>query len=180
MPPHNDYADDTQIIQGLHAGDRNALKALYEIYYEPLYRFLWRKTRHEDTALDLVQDVFIRVWESRSRLDETQSIKAYLYRIAGNLAIDHLRHKITARSEDIDDMVQEPAHDPQQRYDLRHRIHNALEKLPEDIKTVFTLNRFDALKYAEIAEMLNISVKTVESRMSKALKLLRTSSAGRE
>ena len=174
MPLSRVYSTNTQIIQGLKISDRQALKALYDTYYDPLYRFLWRKTRNEDTALDLIQDVFIRLWDSRNRLDEDQSIKAYLYRIAGNLAIDHLRRKVTAQAEDIDEMLHEPAHDPQTQYDIRHRIQKALDQLPEEIKTVFMLNRFDALKYAEIAEMLDISVKTVESRMSKALKRLRS------
>jgi RNA polymerase sigma-70 factor, ECF subfamily len=153
--------------------DEVGFKKLYYEYYEALFKFLWRKTRDYDTSKDLVQELFLRVWKNRENINYNESVKSYLFTSANNLAIDHLRKKITnqkyfERSE-INDVPSE-----QNDYsELKENLDKVLEKMPEKLREVFTLNRFEDLKYLEIAKMLGISVKTVESRMSKALKILR-------
>lgn len=165
---------DAALAQAVRAADHAAFKTLYYRYYEALYRFLWRYTRETQSSRDLVQEVFARVWQQRERLDPQKSLKAYLYRMAYNLAIDHLRKKPhQPASLEVQTAAEQPAYLPNEAFDLPAALHSAIENLPEPLRLVFTMNRFDEATYAEIAEALQISVKTVESRMSKALKELR-------
>ena len=113
------------------------------------------------------------MWQNRSNLNPKLSIKAYLFRTANNLLIDHYRKKQTQTVFQEDNFSYEPSENPFETYDVEEGVNKALLELPENLRTVFTMNRFDGLKYTEIAESLNVSIKTVESRMSKALKILR-------
>ncbi len=173
MPSQASHNSDAELAQALRASDHGAFKALYYRYFEALYRFLWRYTRTEQVAKDLVQEVFTRVWQNRDKLDPGQSVKAYLFRIGYNLAVDHLRKK----THQPDALEADPAHEPsyldEPQFDLREKLQAAIESLPEPLRVVFTMSRFEESTYAEIAEALEISIKTVESRMSRALKELR-------
>ncbi len=168
-PPPN----DEELIRAINLSDRAAFKQLCERYYDPLYRFLWRKTRNDEAAKDLVQELFMNLWNLRARLDENLSIKAYLYRAANNLAINHLRKKILKQAYFVDDISNALAGYSEEERELQECLDEALQDLPEAQRTVFMLNRFEGLRYAEIAETLQISIKTVESRMSQTLKHLR-------
>jgi len=163
---------DTELTTLIKASDSGAFKILYYRYYENLFGFLVHKTRNYELAKDLVQDLFFRLWKTRDSLDKSKSIKAYLFRSANNLAIDHLR-KITTEDAYIQTIDHKQTLMPNEQFDLQEKTQEAVESLPEPIQTVFCLSRFEGLKYTEIAESLEISVKTVESRMSKALKILR-------
>lgn len=166
--------NDEELTRAIKISDRAAFKQLCERYYDPLYRFLWRKTRNDEAARDLVQELFMNVWNMRARLDENLSIKAYLYRAANNLAINHLRKKVLKQAYFADNLADAPAGHSDAERELQECLDEALQDLPEAQRTVFVLNRFEGLKYAEIAETLQISIKTVESRMSQTLKHLRS------
>ena len=128
-------------------------------------------------AENLVQDVFVTVWEKRATLNPDRSIKSYLYTATKNRALKHLRHEevkrknkgkidlYSAASSTPDDLL---SHDQTMAV-----IGRAIEALPEKCRLVFRMNRFDHLKYAKIAEVLGVSVKTVESQMGRALHALR-------
>jgi len=164
---------DDELIRAINLSDRAAFKQLCERYYDPLYRFLWRKTRNDEAAKDLVQELFMNLWKMRVSLEENLSIKAYLYRAASNLAINHLRKKVLQQTHFVDNLANALAGYSDEERELRECLDEALQDLPEAQRTVFVLNRFEGLKYAEIAETLQISIKTVESRMSQTLKHLR-------
>lgn len=164
---------DAALAQAVRAADHAAFKTLYYRYYEALYRFVWRHVREAQVAQDLVQETFTRIWQQREKLDPQQSLKAFLYRIAYNLAVDHLRKKSHHAVSLDSQSVSEPGYLPNEDFDLSAALQAAIQNLPEPLRLVFTMNRFDEATYAEIAEILQISVKTVESRMSKALKELR-------
>jgi RNA polymerase sigma-70 factor (ECF subfamily) len=164
---------DHELAQAIKAADHNAFKVLYYRYFEALFRFLWRQTSDEELAKDLVQEIFSRVWKNRENLDPRQSLKSYLYRIGHNLVIDHRRQSAHKPDYLEDHPAHEPAYFAEENFDLREKIQAVIAALPEPVRLVFTMNRFDGIKYAEIAAMLNISVKTVEARMSKALAILR-------
>ncbi|MGH7597972.1 MAG: RNA polymerase sigma factor [bacterium] len=164
---------DNELAQAIKAADHNAFKVLYYRYFEALFRFLWRQTSDEELAKDLLQEIFSRVWKNRESLDPQQSIKSYLYRIGHNLVIDHRRQSVHKPDYLEDDPANEPAYFVEENFDLHEKIQATIAALPEPVRLVFTMNRFDGIKYAEIAVRLNISVKTVEARMSKALAILR-------
>jgi RNA polymerase sigma-70 factor (ECF subfamily) len=164
---------DAELAQAIKAANHAAFKTLYYRYFEALYRFLWRQTSDEELAKDLLQEIFSRVWKNRASLDPQQSIKSYLYRIGRNLAIDHRRHH-TPQTDSLTAHPEiEPFYSADEHFELHDKIQAAIANLPEPVRLVFVMNRFDGIKYAEIAAMLNISVKTVEARMSKALAILR-------
>lgn len=164
---------DNELAQAIKAADHNAFKVLYYRYFEALFRFLWRQTSDEELAKDLLQEVFSRLWKSRENLDPRQSVKSYLYRIGHNLVIDHRRQSAHKPEPLEDDSAHELAYFVEENFDLQEKIQATIAALPEPVRLVFTMNRFDGIKYAEIAAMLDISVKTVEARMSKALAILR-------
>lgn len=164
---------EQNLIQAVKAGDPAAFKEICRIYYDPLYRFLWRKTRDSEISKDLIQELFLNVWRLRQRLDETKSFKAYLYTSANNLAVNHLKQKVT-RQNYLSQSVSEDANTLEDdSRELNEYIDDVLQGIPDEQRTVFILNKFEGFKYAEIAEIMQISIKTVESRMSKILKTLR-------
>lgn len=165
---------DAELAAAIKAADHAAFKAFYYRHFEALFRFLWRQTGNEELAKDLTQEVFSRVWKHRERLDPGQSVKSYLYRIGRNLVIDHRRQNRRAPVSLEPHPEIEPSYSAdEQQADLPDKIDEAIKSLPEPVRLVFTMNRFDGAKYREIAAALDISVKTVEARMSKALALLR-------
>lgn len=167
-------------IKKIQSGDKAAFESLFRTYYSDLHRFLWGYVKNSHIAEGLVQEVFVRVWENRQTLDPSEKIKPYLYRIARNLAIDHIRHKKVVRKWEEEKKalhnfsshkkgIDEKLHD---KIMLR-RVKKAIEDLPERRRLIFILSRYDRMSYKEIAQMLEISVNTVETQISRALKSLR-------
>lgn len=173
MPRISSAATDEELTRAIRQSNADAFKTLYYRYFEKLYSFLWRKTFSEDTAQELVQETFVRIWQNRHNLRPDKPLKSYLYRTATNLAIDHLRKKTVRQTYLVATPESEPALAPDDQFELRDRMQAAIASLPEPAQQVFVLSRFEGLKYDEIAELLQVSVKTIESRMSKALKALR-------
>ncbi|MBN1779659.1 sigma-70 family RNA polymerase sigma factor [bacterium] len=161
---------DPDLVKKIRTSDRDAFQTLYFRYYESLFRFLWYRLKPADLVRDLLQDLFLKLWNNRSRLDASKSIKAYLYQSAHHLMIDVLRRKksdVTYR-----DHRTETLPDPDSA-DRRIILQEAVDSLPPKLRLVWTLSQVDGFKYKEIAEICQISVKTVEYRMAKALMLLR-------
>lgn len=163
---------DKEIVQAIRSSDTGQFQELYYRYYEALYRFFWIRINSTELSKDFVQDVFTRVWKNRSRLDPNKSVKAYLYRIANNLAIDYFRKKGHEQRYLSDLKQRKPTvyHDP---VEMKITIDRAVHDLPEKVRQIFIFSRYEGLTYQEIAEVCQISIKTVEARMSQALNLLR-------
>ncbi len=173
LPAEDSRRTEEDLVSAIRQSDHAAFKELCRIYYQRLYHFLWRKTRDENVAMDLVQELFTAVWKRREHLDEKRSIKAYLFNAANNLAINHLKKKVRRQTVLVEGAIVDSMTSVEQNEDFQQFIDEALHSLPEAERTVFILNKFEGFKYFEIAETLNISVKTVESRMSRVLKVLR-------
>ena len=163
---------DEQLAEAIRLSDVEAFKIFYYRYYHDLYRFFCLRTNSKEKAKDLNHDVFTRIWEFRQKLDSKKSIKAYLFRIANNLVIDSFRKKSSQEIYFTDGF---PANDisTEESLETDTTVKFAINNLPEKIRIVFILSRYHGLKYVEIAQTLNISIKTVESRMGQALHLLR-------
>ncbi|NOY60515.1 MAG: RNA polymerase sigma-70 factor [Calditrichaeota bacterium] len=173
MENFSDSSDEC-IAGEIRNSNADAFKALYFRYYESLYRFLLIRTGSQETSRDFVQDVFAGLWQNRRTLKTGKSLRAYLFRIANNLVIDHFRRQKTQHLYSERFFNFEMTENPE----LRRRIFSAIEELPEKLRTVFVLSRFDGLKYTEIAQACEISIKTVEKRMSRALRVLRKELSG--
>jgi RNA polymerase sigma-70 factor (family 1) len=171
MTTMTDNIPDRDLAAGVRDSNTAAFKTLYYRYYDALYQFLYSKSRSAELSKDLIQEVFTRIWQTRERINPEQSIKAYLYRIANNLTIDHVRKKIRERSYYSE--VRKRGSPAGRDLELAITIQNAIDGLPEKYRNVFVMSRHQGLTYAEIAEACQISIKTVESRMSHALQVLR-------
>lgn len=156
---------------------KNDLKEIYEEYFESLRGFLYYKTGDIDLAEDLVQEVFIKVWEKRDDIKK-ETLKSLLYTIANNLMINHFNHqKVVAKHQGEASremkMEQVSPHFSLEEKEFEKKLNNSIKALPDGCREVFLMNRIDKLKYGEIAERLELSVKAIEKRMSKAISILK-------
>ncbi|KAA0229807.1 RNA polymerase sigma-70 factor [candidate division KSB1 bacterium] len=164
-------------LAALQAGDTAVFKQLFEEFQPRLYRFLWLKLRMVEQEEDLVQETFLRFWNARSQLRPGGNIEIYLFRIASNLATDVLRRpkrennrlELETQSHPAA-LAADQAIESEQLADM---ISEFVTAMPEGPRTAFILSRYENLSHAEIAEIMGISVKTVEKHIGKALRLLR-------
>ena len=152
-------------------------KHLFDKYFDTIRSFIFYRCGDTDAASDMAQDIFMKVWEKRELLTN-DIIKSLLYKMANDLVISNYR-KDTSRT-DYEQSMEYQTDSPLSPEDelafeeLSSSYANTLEKMPEGQRVVFLMSRNEDLKYHEIAECLNISVKAVEKRMSAALQFLRT------
>ncbi len=166
------YPSDELLVKAIVNNDHTAFKNLYYKYFQMLIRFAWYRLHSMETARDLVQEVFYRVWIKRQNLDPDKSIKAYLYKSLNNLIINHSKLS-SSKTSSIEDLKNEKSLSNKNFQDFNIDIQTSMQKLPEKLKTVFILSRIEGYKYTEIAEICGISIKAVEKRMSKTFNILR-------
>jgi len=171
------HQDDTIWIERLKEGDMQAFEALFKAYYEKLCLFANRLTDDLHAAEEIVADTYAFIWEKRETLLISYSFRAYIYRAVQNRCLNHLKHRNVVR-EYVDHVLQThlPTHDYQdivREEELEREVTMAIESLPEKCREIFKLSRFQQLRYAEIAQQLGLSPKTVERQMSIALEKLR-------
>jgi RNA polymerase sigma-70 factor, ECF subfamily len=172
-------------MERIRDGDQEAVIVLVERFQHELVGFFYNQCWDQLVAEELAQDVFVNVYRSRSRYQATAKVRTYLYRIAHNLWIDHLRRQKHHLSLDAEfgeqslrlvDVLKAPSDkedDSGQARIVRERIHDALENLPEGQREVFVLANNHDMKYHDIAEILRIPEGTVKSRMHNAVRALR-------
>jgi RNA polymerase sigma-70 factor (ECF subfamily) len=154
--------------------DKVAFEALFRKFFPALMAFSLKYLPDEDDAREVVHNVFINLWDKRASLDASQSLKSYLFTAVHNRSLNVLRDRKKFSDDDLPELSsEENVHEQLESMELEERINEAISGLPEKCRQIFELNRFDGLKYGEIADQLGISVKTVENQMSKALKILR-------
>jgi RNA polymerase sigma-70 factor (ECF subfamily) len=154
--------------------DRHGFEKLFRHYFPPLMAFAKKILIDEDDAREVVHTVFISVWEKRDEIDATASLQSYLFTSVHNRSLNVIRDRKKFSAEEVPDVAEEVDVVAQiESMELEEKIGEAIASLPEKTRQVFELNRFGGLKYSEIAEKLNISVKTVENQMSRALRILR-------
>jgi len=175
---HTNDFDDQFWIENIQKGDEESFEFLFKKYYLPLTRFAWRYVNSKAIAEELVQEIFTIIWEKRKDLDTTGSVRSYLYKSVRNLSINQLNHHELKNRYDRQWTSQRENpeitfHDEIREEQIRHAIATAIEELPPRSKMTYKLHRYDGLTYGEIAEVMEVSVKTVESQMTRTLKILR-------
>ena len=169
--------DDRELLRRLRDGDRDAFDAIFRTYYAALVGVVAAMLRQRAVAEELVQDVMLELWRRRETIDVSESLRAYLFQSARNRALNHVRREqVELRGEphvkgDTTSAPSALTHLVSEELDIA--IQRAVAGLPAPIREVFELSRTGGLKYAEIAQRLDISVKTVEARMGRALRALR-------
>jgi RNA polymerase sigma-70 factor, ECF subfamily len=169
---------ENQLLGTLKAGDITAFEMLFRTYYQPLCNYAYTFVQDKDEAEEIVQSTFLSVWEKKETLEIRTGVKPYLYAMVRNACLNVLKHeKVKQQHVAVELATGERSSESVARSvmasELETRIYKAMETLPEQCRLVFKLSRFEELKYAEIAEQLDISVKTVENHMGKALRIMR-------
>ena len=169
--------NNPQLIPSLLSGDEGTFEKVYKHFLRPLHVYAITMLKDEDVAKGAVQNVFLKLWERKDKLSFTRSIQAYLYGAVYNECLNKIRHeKVKAGHQQYVMHVMKDNDEVgagMDLVDLKEKLQQALNQLPEGCGTVFQLSRFEELKYHEIADRLNISIKTVEAQMGKALRVLR-------
>jgi len=170
--------NEKEIIRRIRLGDLKQFESLFRSSYVSLVKYAKSIVRDHDTAEEIVQDLFYRIWDNRERLSIGTSLNGYLFRAVHNKCLHMLEHKKVKEKHEreiiqsrISDSTVTP--DPVGYNELQEAISRVLERLPDRCGRIFCMNRFEGLKYNEIADKLAVSVKTVEADMGKALKEFR-------
>lgn len=173
--------DNMQVLSGLRKGDSAALELLFKKFFNPLARFSFGYVKDQDAAKDIVQEVFYQIWNKREELPETTNLSAYLFTAIRNRSLN-----VLSQVNNRQDILVERERGRADFYtdtrvetkELSQKIERAIDALPEKCREVFLLSRYENKSYKEIAEILDISIKTVENHMGKALSVLRAKLLG--
>jgi RNA polymerase sigma-70 factor (ECF subfamily) len=170
---------DNKIWKRIKKGDVKSFELLFSRYHDQLCLYSYRLVADEDAAEEIVNDVYLKIWNKKNQIVINVGIKSYLFRSVFNASIDFI-HKNTSKQQikniDIDQQINQLV-DSNEEYlfDFLHSealekdVLNAIELLPTQCRKIFCLSRFELLTYAEISERLNISVNTVKTQISRAL-----------
>lgn len=169
---------EVSVMESIKSGDLRIFEDFFRGHYRMLCYYALKYVSSSDVAEEIVQDLFYTLWEKRNELTINTSLKAYMYAATHNRCMKYLDHRqIELKYEkyyrEQTEGSYEPAPDTSTIVEIQQAIDKTLDELPERCSHIFRLNRFEGLRYNDIAEKLSISVKTVEANMGKALKMLR-------
>ncbi len=174
----------TYQLDALKAGSRSEYGKIYRELSGLLFSLAKQYLGDASEAEEIVQDAFLKLWEARAQLNDASNVRNFLYTVVKNNCLNSLRNKQNAarllKNYHYTEMqyhyeaLSKTGESFMQFQELKEKIDTAITALPDDLRIVFEMNRFQEMRYKDIALQLEISEKTVEARMSKALKLLRT------
>ena len=167
---------DMVLIQRAQAGDAEAFCQLVTDYRTRIFTVVYSIVRHEDDACDLVQEVFLKAWQSIDRFENRSSLYTWLYRLAMNVTICSLRRKRLCEEIELSDDIPSSLPGPDinyQRTEIRERVTAAVGRLSPKLRAVIELKELQGWQYQEIAETLHLPIGTVMSRFFSARKLLK-------
>lgn len=175
---YNRRMEQEQTHQPVSITSEAAFEQVFKANFKALHAYAFTFVKDRDTAEDMVQTAFIKLWEKSKSLEIHSSVTAYLYRSVYHECLNYFKHqKVRGMHEThvkhTGGQFSRDASEQFQVRELEKNLSKALAELPEGCRTVFQMSRFESLKYQEIAEKLGISIKTVENQMGKALKILR-------
>lgn len=173
--------DETYLLDGLRDGDPVVFRIIYRLYWQKLYNMAFYYLAHESDAEDVVQDVFISLWARRERIQIHVALENYLVRSAKYTTFFYLKLKKKHKESLQSIPATQPSNDVEEQLQYKEliaRLHAILESASLKTREIFYLSRFNGLSYREIAEQMQISVKTVEYHISLALKKVRVEELG--
>lgn len=177
---------DPALLVRIASGEEAAFRQVYVYFYRRLYQFVFALVKTREPAEEIVEDVFVRIWQHRETIGEIHNLRVYLYTAVKNAALNYLsqkaRQSITEPFDHIHIGMESTVGTPEQiliTAEMHQKIQLAVEALPPRCKIIFKLVREDGLKYKEIASILNISVNTIDAQMAIAVKKI-TAAIGAE
>lgn len=159
---------EEKLIQRINKSDATAFKVLFEMYYKRIVSYFMTRLNNKEESEDMAQQVFLRVWNSRKTIDSSKKFSSLIFTISKHILIDYFRinKPITEEFSELNERVEVSS------VSKSEDVEDMLILLSKAQRITFLLNRLDGFTYNEIAEILSISVKTVEKRISVALKIL--------
>lgn len=178
---HNPSSDE-EIVELLRLDPDKGIEAIFRKYFTYVVNIVYRVSNDTGLAEDIAQDVFFELWKKKENLNITSSLRPYLRRAAINKTLNYFRdRKINFASDEQLPQLSSSLPKAQQKMEaeeVEEKITQVIDKLPKRCRVIFILSRYEELSYREIAEKLEISEKTVENQISKALRFLRENLAG--
>ncbi len=172
----DDRSFDRDLLRKISGGDEEAFRLFFDTHYDRANRFVSYFVRNHDVRNELVSDVFFSIWQNRAKLPGIDNFNAYFYTSIRNRALDHIRkEKGTLPGEPLEIGFVSNEKTPEElllNEELHRKVAQAIEELPERCRLIFLMAKSEGLKYREVAEILNISEKTVNAQMVIALKKL--------
>jgi len=165
-----------ELYSRIKSKDESALQEFYFSVQPQLFYYLFRYTNSREIAEDLTQESFVKFWLAIDNLDPRQSFKAYLFKIARNLAINQVQRSMPLVSFDEENILLQLSKSIDSEIDnsfFMNDFQQAINTLPERCKSTFLLSRFSGFSYSEISEVMGVSLQTVKNQMNKALAVLR-------
>ncbi len=167
-----------QLVKRIRMGDRDAFAEVFSMYYAKLCVFSNSYVKSLDLSRDVVQEVFIKIWDNRSDFEIKQSLKAYLYQAVRNQSLNQIQKIQSSKNAKERLQKQQKAKKEIQEEELNteeltQKIWRLVDEMPERRRTVFILYRKHGLSYKEIANVMDIKRKTVENQMGRSLQFLR-------
>ena len=166
---------DKDLMNRLAQGDQGAMQTIFQSHFTHIYQTTFKFIKQKEVSEDLSQEVFMKLWRKRSTITIKQTLKGYLTTMAYHEAMGYLRKQTpkTTDLESIGHLSEEDGWENVKKTELEGKIHQAINGLAPRCKSVFILSRYEGKTYREIAAIMEISVKTVENQMGKALQILR-------
>ncbi|WP_255501648.1 RNA polymerase sigma-70 factor [Olivibacter sp. SDN3] len=169
---------DTEMLHLLKEGDEVMFEKIFKQHFNNLHAYAFTILKDAVAAEEVVQALFLKLWERKEELMIRTSLKSYLYRATYNDCMNIIKHRQVKQKHHnhvatFDDHTVSQTADRLHENELKRELFKAMNLLPEKCRTVFQMSRFEELKYQEIADRLDISIKTVENQIGKALKILR-------
>ncbi len=169
---------DIALYNRIKKGDRIAFNTIFDKYYDSLCDFSYMMNGSKELAEEVVADVLANIWIKKNKIEIVHSLKAYLFRSTRNMTISYMRKRKlnTVHIEDSIHFQPVESSNPEEKIIQEESliyVENILNIIPEKSRRIFKMHRFDKLKYQEISNILDISNKTVEKHMSKAIKIMR-------
>ena len=169
--------DEVHLLDRLRQGDEKAFDQIFETYYGYLFKIAFSILPEQDAAKDCVQEVFVRIWQKSATLEVRTTLKGYLQQSIVHECLAYLRKKKNAGLPEPAATLPDRSHSVIEHLEMESLstlVNAAIEKLPEQCRLIFRMSRMDEMSYREIAELLDLSPKTVENQIGRALKQLRT------
>lgn len=169
--------DDNKLFLNIKNGDESSYKILFEKYYVRLCSYAYSYISDSEESREIVQDIYLKIWEQKDILEVQSSIRSYLYQSVKNKSLNHIRN-IKNRREHHNVIPIQNYESPKalldlDESDLKDKLYEALESLPPKCRKIFQLSRLEGKRHKEIATALGISAKTVENQIGIALKVLK-------
>ncbi len=168
--------NDIKIFKKINGGDKKSFEELFRKYYPSLCRFVFPFVKDISLSEEIVQEMFIKIWDKREKININTTVKSYLYKASRNTALNFIKQKkdnisldntkIQYKNSDKTDIIEYK--------ELEKQISEAIDSLPEKCREIFCLSRHEEMTYKQIADYLEISIKTVENQMGIALRKLRS------